>query len=306
MLHIDIVRQMAETRQSVCAVQSAHTAAVSAQAAGGTSAISERPVSTAAAQFTATGAQSGKAQAMPSEMQQAERAAADAAAQYEVAQERAREAFAPEEAEVKSLVEMMKEAKERADEQRERFKLPKNTRYGDAPMEAYARLAKAKTQAQVSSAAGYARSKIAQLQSQARQDLDNAPRIQAAIRSLQKAVNRAGRKKRELQQERLTDVQRQKAAMRKQKQKAQHLRRELMHRKTMRSIRENGYLRECDVDNRLQDQLQASRMELQLQMQQMTASFMPSPEMAAQQYAMQAGLTGFNAGASGPSVEIEA
>lgn len=231
--------------------------------------------------------------------------ASDAAAVYEETEKRAAELFAPEEAEAKSLAEMMKEAKERAEEQRERFKLPKNTRYGDAPMEAYARLARARTQAQAGAAAGYARRKIAQLQSALRQDPDNAARIRAAIGSLQKAVNRANRKKRELQQEAFTEQQRVKAAMRREKQKAQHLRQELNRRKTLRSIRESGYLRECEVENRLQDQLQASRMELQLQMQQLSASFAPSPEMAAQQYLAQA-AGGSTGAAPAPSVDIQA
>lgn len=238
--------------------------------------------------------------------QLAEQAAADAAALYEEAQKRAREAFASEESEVKSLVEMMKEAKERAEEQRERFKLPKNTNYGDAPMQAYSRLARARTQAQAGSAAGYARSKIAQLKSAMRQDPDNAERIRAAIHSLQKAVTRAGRKKRELQQEQLTERRRVKAALRKENQKAQRLRRELCHRRTMRGIRESGYLRECEVENRLQDQLQASRMELRLQMQQLTAAATPSPEAAAQQYAMQAGMGGAELAAPAASVDIQA
>lgn len=54
-----------------------------------------------------------------------------------------------------SLTEMIQDAREKADAQREKFKLAKVTpRYGDAPLEAYARLSRAKTQSQVSSAAG--------------------------------------------------------------------------------------------------------------------------------------------------------
>lgn len=49
-----------------------------------------------------------------------------------------------------SLTEMIQDAKEKADEQREKFKLTKATpRYGDAPLEAYARISRARTQGQV-------------------------------------------------------------------------------------------------------------------------------------------------------------
>ena len=48
-----------------------------------------------------------------------------------------------------TLTEMIREAKEKADAQREKFKLAKAApRYGDAPLEAYARLNRAKTQGQ--------------------------------------------------------------------------------------------------------------------------------------------------------------
>ena len=49
-----------------------------------------------------------------------------------------------------TLHEMIQDAKEKANDQREKFKLAKATpRYGDAPLEAYARLNRAKTQSQV-------------------------------------------------------------------------------------------------------------------------------------------------------------
>ena len=85
--------------------------------------------------------------------------------------------------ETKNLYEMMRDAREKADARREQYKLPKNTRYGDAPMLAYARLARARTPGEVSAASGYARRKIVQLQSALRSDPDNKERIQAAIRS---------------------------------------------------------------------------------------------------------------------------
>lgn len=256
------------------------------------------------AQIQQQGPQEAQRQAAQ-EPQKAVQEARQAAAVFEDAQKRAQEAFAPEEAEVKNLIEMMKEAKERAEEQRERFKLPKNTRYGDAPMEAYSRLARARTQAQAGAAAGYARSKIAQLQSALRQDPDNAERIRAAIGSLQKAVQRAGKKKRDLQQEQLAERRRARALMRKEEGKAQRLRAELNRRKALRAVREHGYLRECEVENRLQDQLQASRVELRLQMQQLTAAAAgQSPEMAAKLYASQA-QAGMPAAGAAPAAGVD-
>ena len=47
--------------------------------------------------------------------------------------------------ETKSIYEMMRDAKEKAEARRDQFKLPKNARYGDAPMTAYAKLARART-----------------------------------------------------------------------------------------------------------------------------------------------------------------
>lgn len=71
----------------------------------------------------------------------------------------------------------------------------------------------------------------------------------------------------------------------------------------MRSIRERGYLRECEVENRLQDQLQQTRMELRQQMEDLNAAYGGvSPEAAAQQYAAQAAAP---APAPAPSVNIQ-
>ena len=57
------------------------------------------------------------------------------------------------------LYEMMKDAREQAEATREKFQGLKkgSTRYGDAPIEAYARLARARRPADVNAAAGYAR-----------------------------------------------------------------------------------------------------------------------------------------------------
>ena len=69
----------------------------------------------------------------------------------------------------------------------------------------------------------------------------------------------------------------------------------------MRSIREHGYFRECEIENRLQDQLQQTRTELRLQMQQLNGAYGTTPEMAAQQYAA-AAVTG---SAPAPSVDMQ-
>ena len=121
----------------------------------------------------------------------------------------------------KSLAEMIDAAQKKAAEQREALKLPKsNTRYGDAPLEAYARLARAKTTAQVNAASGFARRKLFQLKAALGSDSENAPTIRGAINQLQKSINRAERKKRELVREKLLDAQRAKARRAKEEQKA--------------------------------------------------------------------------------------
>ena len=53
----------------------------------------------------------------------------------------------------------------------------------------------------------------------------------------------------------------------------------------MRRIRESGYLREAEVDNRMQAQIAAVDMELREQAQKLGASIQPSMETVAQQYA---------------------
>ena len=86
-----------------------------------------------------------------------------------------------------SVPEMIQEAREKADAHAEQLKkLAKVTpRYGDAPLEAYARISRARTPAQAGSAAGYARRRLIQLQSAARSDPDHADEIKAAIAQTQ-------------------------------------------------------------------------------------------------------------------------
>ena len=123
-----------------------------------------------------------------------------------------------------TLTEMIREAKEKADAQREKFKLAKAApRYGDAPLEAYARLARARSRMEVNAASGYARRRLAQFKTALRTDSDNAAKIKAAINQLQKAVNRGERKKRELDREHLTEVRRKRAAKEDLKEKERRL-----------------------------------------------------------------------------------
>lgn len=185
----------------------------------------------------------------------------------------------------KTLVEMIRDAQEKAEAQREAMKLPKSsTRYGDAPLEAYARLARAKSRMEVNAASGYARRRLAQFKTALRTDSDNAAKIKAAINQLQKAVNRGERKKRELDREHLTEIRRKRAAKEDLKEKEQRLRQELIRRKSQRMLRESGYLREAEVSDRLATQLTATQMELRQQAQDLAAAASSSLETAVQQY----------------------
>ena len=184
------------------------------------------------------------------------------------------------------LVEMMKEAREKAAERAEKLKLPKNSRrYGDSAIMAYSKLARARSLGDVDAASGYARRQMAQLRAAKRSDPDNADRIQAAINQLQKAVNRAGRKKRELSQEKLAAKRQARLEKEKRTREAKRLRHQLRSKQTMRMIRESGYLREADIDNRLQDQLAASKQEMRAQMEQLTSQTQTAVDAAVQQYA---------------------
>lgn len=184
------------------------------------------------------------------------------------------------------LYEMMRDAREKADAVREKFQgLKAKPRYGDAPIEAYSRLARAKRPAEVTAAAGYARRQIARLKSAKRTDPDNAQRIQAAINQLQKAVTRAGKKSRELEREKTAQARQAKLAREKKTREAQRQRQELSRKQALRKIRESGYIREAEVDNRMQAHLAATRMELQKQARDLSASLQPPVETVAQQYA---------------------
>ena len=200
------------------------------------------------------------------------------------------------------LAEMMKEAREKAAEREDMFKLPKNSRrYGDTAIIAYSKLARARSLGEVDAASGYARRQIAQLRAAKRSDSDNAGRIQAAINQLQKAVNRAGRKKREISQEKLSAKRQARLEREKREREAKRLRHQLRSRQAMRMIRESGYLREAAVDNRMQDQLQASRDEMRQQMQELTDKTQTAVDAAVQQYAAASAQP-----APAPEISVEA
>jgi len=188
-----------------------------------------------------------------------------------------------------SLFEQMREAREKAEKLREQYKLPKNSRsYGDAPIEAYSRLARARNATQVNSAAGFARRKIFQLKAAKKQDPDHARQIQGAINQLQKAVNRAGKKKNDLAREALTEKRRKKLAEEKQLQKAKRLHQQLQSRRTMRYLRENGYIREAEADARFNRQMDAEAAKLQAQFQSLSDSTAAAQDAAISRYAAQA------------------
>lgn len=210
---------------------------------------------------------------------------AEAAPPAEGAGEDLSAALSRQEEEGRDLLEMIRDAQEKAEAQREAMKLPKSSaRYGDAPLEAYARLARARSRMEVNAASGYARRRLAQFKTALRTDSDNAAKIKAAINQLQKAVNRGERKKRELDREHLTEVRRKRAAKEDLKEKERRLRQELLRRKSQRIIRESGYMREAEISDRLATQLTATQMELRQQAQDLVAATSASLEAAVQQY----------------------
>lgn len=185
-----------------------------------------------------------------------------------------------------TIYEMMKEAREKAQATRDKFDSVKpKPRYGDVPMEAYARLARARRPAEVNAAAGYARRQIARLKAAKQTDPDNAKRIQAAINQLQKAVQRAGKKNRELDREKIARDRQKKLIQEKRSREARRQKQELMRKQAMRRLRESGYLREAEIDNRMQSHIAAVDMELREQAQRLEAAIQPSMETVARQYA---------------------
>jgi len=190
------------------------------------------------------------------------------------------------------LIQAMEEAREKIQAHRDKLKKLKKTNinYGNAPMEAYSRLARARTTAQAGAAAGYARRRLAQLQVAKGQDKDNARQIQSAINQLRKAVARAGKKKVELQKEQIDETRKKKLLKQQQIRKAKRLREQLIRRRTQRSIRESGYFQEVEVENCLQAMLSKTEMDLREQAQSLSSAYpgMCSVDIGRQQYMVQA------------------
>lgn len=181
------------------------------------------------------------------------------------------------EEEIQSLLEQLQEAGKKAKEMREKLKLPKNARqYGEAAIEAYMRLRRARTDSQVSAAAGYARRKAAQLQSSLHSDSENAPRIRAAIRSLQSAAAQASRKKRELAEEQRAEVRAKRAEEEKRQGKAARIRAEQNRRKAARFVRESGNVRGAVLDHMQQEYLAAQRADAAARAEEVLGSAAPA------------------------------
>ncbi len=202
---------------------------------------------------------------------------------------------------------MIRDAKEKADAQREKFKLAKTSpRYGDAPLEAYARLSRARTPAQAGSAAGYARRRIVQLEAARRSDPDHADQIKAAVGQLRKAVSRAGRKKLELTREQLSRARQKRMAQENKRREEQRIKQELRRSQAMRAVRESGYFRETDIANRHADQLTATKMELRHQAEQLGS--IASVDAALQGYSagVQLAAADVDAPMEAPQVNVQA
>lgn len=186
----------------------------------------------------------------------------------------------------KTLYEMMKDAQEKIDAHKDSLKTMKpRVQYSDAPIMAYSRLSRAKTHAQVNAAAGYARQQIARLRAAKYTDSDNAKQIQAAINQLQKAVSRAGKKNKDIDREKLSETRQKKMIQQKRTRAAQRERQELRRKKAARMIRESGYIREAEIDKRMQSYMSATQAELRNQAQALSAAIQPSADAVAQEYA---------------------
>ena len=209
------------------------------------------------------------------------------------------------ERELRSVTEMIRESREKLEAHRKKLdkfqKANKKLNYGNAAMEAYIRLGRARNRAQVNAASGYARWRITQLQAALRSDSDNAPAIKGAIRQLQKAIRRGEKKKNDLARE---DVLEKRRKDRRSRKKAERARQELKHRRAQRSIREHGYLREAEIDSRQNAMLTATRLELREQAQSLQAATGAALENAIGRYAAQAAPVA--AAPTGGTVEAQA
>lgn len=208
-----------------------------------------------------------------------------------------------------SVPDMIRDAKEKADAHREQLsKLAKvPPRYGDAPLEAYARISRARTPSQAGAAAGYARRRLMQLKSAARADPDHADQIKAAAGQLEKAVGRANRKKLELNREQLARARQKRLARENKRREEQRIRQELRRSQSLRAIREAGYFKETEIANRLAGQLAATKMELRQQAEQLGLSVQKSLDAAMQGYSSAVETAAVvDAPVSFPQVDVQA
>lgn len=202
--------------------------------------------------------------------------------------ERLSSALARSDSEVQNILDQMEEARKKAQEMREKLKLPKNgTRYGLAAVEAYARLARARSQSQVSSAAGYARRQLGQMQTALRQDPENAGRIRAAIRQLQSAVTHASRKKRELEQERIDSARRARAKKERRPGKAKRIENEMRRKQEVRRVRDSGYVQNAVINAAQQEHIEQQRAAQREQLERI-AGLGSSASSAVEAYTAQA------------------
>lgn len=207
-----------------------------------------------------------------------------------------------------SITEMVKDAKEKADAQREKFKLAKATpRYGDAPLEAYARLSRARTVAQAGAAGSYARRRLVQLEAAQRSDPDHADQIKAAVSQLKKAVTRANQKKRAITRDQLALARQKRAAKENRRREEQRIKQELRRAQSMRTIREAGYVQEAVIANQQADALTATKMELKAQAEQLGLAAHTSLDAAMQGYSSAVQTAeAVSAPVSAPQVDVQA
>lgn len=207
----------------------------------------------------------------------------------------------PEDAEATTLLEAMKRAQKQAEEaaeQRKKWQVKSSASYGNIPMEAYARLNRARTQSEVSAAAGYARRRLAQLRVALRQDGDHQAAIRSAMRQLEKATLRASRKKRDLSREELLQLRRRRTAEQERLRESDRLRLEYQRRRSLRAVREGGYLREAVIERGMQAYREAKEMETAARLQVATGGAaggdLPTAEAGAGAIAPAAVSTGFS------------
>ncbi len=160
------------------------------------------------------------------------------------------------------LPEMIRQSREQVQQHTRKFCFKSSTRYGDIPLEAYARLARARSRGQVGAAAGYARRQIYRLRSAVRSDPERAGEIRTAMRQLERAVLHAARKRRDLEREESMEHIRRRAEQEDRRREALRLQSELQRKKTARCIRERGYPYQAAAEQYLRARLEGERQDL--------------------------------------------